>query len=249
MSDSEGTGSDVKKRRGENYEVFQRSKKMYRSPVKQDKEGNVQDVAVICRQMLEEIKQVRKDQSEMRKEMESGNNEMRALREEIKATNERWEKKYKEMENKFKNLEKRVENLENEKRKNNIIVTGLDMEGKNEEWKKQMEEWINTELGVENKVKEVIEIVPKKYLVKMQNFEEKLGILKNKNKLKGKRIYIDSDLTPREREVQKKLRREMRKLKEEGKVVKIGHMKLIVGGKEMLWNEEEGTIKEKSSKN
>lgn len=199
--------------------------------------------------MLEEIKQIRKEQNELRKELEESNSEARALREAIKEMNQKWEQKYVEMENKYNKLERRIENMEKEKRKNNIVVTGIEIVEKDGEMEKQMEEWMNTELGVESKVKEVKRITQNRTLVSIENFNGTLRVLRSKNKLRGKKIYIDSDLTPQERDIQKKLRQTARKLREEGKNVKIGHMKLIVDGKEMLWNESGKTIAAKSTKN
>lgn len=249
MSDAESVDSDTKKRKGENYEIFRKSKKTERSPAREDKRRSETDIMEICKQMLEEIKQVRKDQKEMRKELEDSNNETRTLRDAITAINQKWEQKYEEMENKFQKLEKRMENLEKEKRKNNIVVTGMNIDVKDEVVEKKMEEWLNTELGVETKVKEVKRITQNKILVSMENFDKKLGILRSKTKLKGKKIYIDSDLTSQERDIQRKLRQTANKLREEGKSVKIGHMKLIGDGKEMLWNEKEKAITAKITKN
>ncbi|KAI4462223.1 carbohydrate binding domain containing protein [Holotrichia oblita] len=91
--------------------------------------------------------------NETRKELEQSNNEARALRETIKAMNQKWEKKLGEMESNFKNLERRIENMEKEKRKNNIVVTETEIDEKQEEVVKQMEEWMKYCTGSRKKVK------------------------------------------------------------------------------------------------
>lgn len=245
MSDSEGTSSNTKKRKAENYEIFQRSKKVIRTPTK----ANEPDVTDICKQMLEEIKKIRKDQDEMKEKIEINNQEIKALGDEIKKTNEKWEKKYEDLESRFTTLERKVENMEKEKRKNNVVITGIEIDAKDEESKQLVEKWMEKELGVYRKIKEVIKITQDKMLVKMENFEDKMELLINKRKLKGKQIYIDNDLSPQERNIQRKLRLEAVKLREEGKSVKIRHMHIMVDGKRMTYNERDKNLKVDNTKN
>lgn len=70
----------------------------------------------ICKQMLE-----------TKEKNEVNNKEVTVLREEIKLTNKKWEEKYNRMEAKVKTLEKKLENVEKEKRRNNFVITGLEM--------------------------------------------------------------------------------------------------------------------------
>lgn len=64
----------------------------------------------------------------------------------------------------------------------------------------------------------------------VENWEMKRNIMmKKKNLEKG--IYIDDDLTRREREIQGKLRRMAMKEKEKGKEVKVSYMKMYIDGK------------------
>ena len=59
------------------------------------------------------------------------------------------------------------------------------------------------------KIKNAYQIQNKIYLIELENFAEKLEILKNKMKLKNtkySKVYINSDLTKKEREIQKKIR-------------------------------------------
>lgn len=64
----------------------------------------------------------------------------------------------------------------------------------------------------------------------VENWEMKKNIMMKKKNLK-KGIYIDDDLTRREREIQGKLRRMAMEEKEKGKEVKVSYMKMYIGGK------------------
>ncbi|KAI4462967.1 protein o-mannosyl-transferase tmtc2 [Holotrichia oblita] len=67
---------------------------------------NATSTVAICKQVLAEMQQVRKEQGEMKKSFEMNNNEIKALREDIKKFNDKWPKK-EEIEKKLKNIEKR----------------------------------------------------------------------------------------------------------------------------------------------
>lgn len=252
MSDSENSMSDSKKRKGDQ-EYFHKSKKTQRTPTKAKMEvtyaDNEANTTEICKQLLIEVRNLRKEQSELKQSLEMNNEEIKALRDDIKILNTKWEKKYEEMENKFRKLEVKVENLEKEKRKNNIVITGMEMKENGKEVEKQVQEWINKELGVNSRIKETRKITQNKVLITMANFEEKMEVMRNKNKLKGKRVYIDSDLTPQEINIQRKLRLEAKKMREEGKIVKMGHLTLIIDGKRLTWSEDDNKLVEKGPKN
>ena len=62
-------------------------------------------------------------------------------------------------------------------------------------------------------------------------------ILQNKNKLKGKEIYIENDLTKQEREIQAAIRQKAKEERNKGNEVKIGYLKLRINGKWEHWND------------
>lgn len=78
----------------------------------------------------------------------------------------------------------------------------------------------------------------------MSSQEEKTKVMQSKSKLKGKNIFIDNDLTENESCVQKKLREVATKERQEGKTVKVGYKKLIIEGKDWLWDDTTASIKE-----
>lgn len=83
----------------------------------------------------------------------------------------------------------------------------------------------------------------------MGSFEEKLEVPKCKNRLKGRKTSIYSDLIPQERHTEKKIKIAAKKFRVVRIEVKWGHIKLIVNGKEMIWDEEKDMLEEKRAKN
>ena len=67
-------------------------------------------------------------------------------------------------------------------------------------------------------------------------------MLKRKINLKGTKIWLSDDLTPREQEVQEWLERIAEKEEEKGKKVNIKYQKLIINGELFQWHELEGEL-------
>jgi hypothetical protein len=95
-----------------------------------------------------------------------------------------------------------------------------------------VEEWLEREIEVKMNEKEAFRINKNKMiLAKIESWEQKKNIILNKSKLKerkGKRMYIDDDLTNEKRETQKKLREAPREESNRGKRVKGGYMKIQI---------------------
>lgn len=79
-------------------------------------------------------------------------------------------------------------------------------------------------------------------LVKMQDWEGKMEIMKTKNKLKGTKLVIENDLTRLEMNIQFKLKPEAEKRKEYGDQVRIGYQTLVVNAEVYRWKVEEGKL-------
>lgn len=76
--------------------------------------------------------------------------------------------------------------------------------------------------------------------IKLSSFEDKMKIMQNKkDSLKGKKIFIDDDLTKKEVQMQKGIRLVAEQEKEKGHNVKIGYGKLIINGECVKWTELE----------
>ncbi|KAJ3629965.1 hypothetical protein MTP99_014325 [Tenebrio molitor] len=88
-------------------------------------------------QKVEEIKQIllelSREVKEMRNDINQNNEEMRSLREDVRTMQVNWEKEKLDLEEKITKTEEKIENLEKDKIRNNLIVTGMRMETKNEE--------------------------------------------------------------------------------------------------------------------
>lgn len=76
--------------------------------------------------------------------------------------------------------------------------------------------------------------------VELNSLEDKIKIMKNKNKLKGQDRYINDDLTRQEREIQNDLRKGAREEKEKGNEVKGSYQKLLINNW-VNWKDLQGT--------
>ncbi|KAK9695280.1 hypothetical protein QE152_g32645 [Popillia japonica] len=119
--------------------------------------------------------------------------------------------------------------------------------------KNHITEFIKQNLNLDIIPKEVTNIIPKevtkigertckleKELIEFENEIQKNEIMQNKKKLKdykSDRIFINDDLTHREREKQKQIRKFARSEIEKGSEVKIGYSKVNINGVEWRWNE------------
>ncbi|KAF5287656.1 hypothetical protein FQR65_LT12184 [Abscondita terminalis] len=200
MSESEGSLSETKKRRTEEelYKVLRKSKKVGRSPGKADERreeksrdekstGRTEDdeeIRNLWKEMLKEIKEIKLNQVKT-------NEEINEMKKEMKKISERLEQKCKTLEEKCESLERRVEFLEKEDKKKNLVIKGVEIRGGRKEIKKEIEGMIKETLGIEKKIEEATEIRKGIVIIKMENIEDKIEILRNKGKMKGTKIYCD----------------------------------------------------------
>lgn len=70
--------------------------------------------------------------------------------------------------------------------------------------------------------------------------------MKEKHNLRDSKIYIDDDLTKREREIQQKIREKMRQEKNKGNNAVMGYKKLIVNGEKWIWSEQQMELRKVS---
>ena len=77
----------------------------------------------------------------------------------------------------------------------------------------------------------------------MKSMEEKIRVMKEKRKLE-KRIYIDDDLTRKEREVQQQIRRMAKARREKDEYLMIGYKKLKIEKRWYRWYENEERLEE-----
>ncbi|KAK9687802.1 hypothetical protein QE152_g35997 [Popillia japonica] len=107
-----------------------------------------------------------------------------------------------------------------------------------------MEKFLEEELKLKIKLRGAGKISDKVYVIETEDMTDKLNILKHKKDLRKltDRIYINTDLTKREREIQKELQKLASEERRNGNTVKIGYKKLIINDEEWSWDEEGGKL-------
>lgn len=225
----EGTG-DERKRKKESPSPFKRSKKMHRSPLKGEKEeGENEELKKLLREMFTEIKAIRKENQEHREEISK-----------LREVNELNKKELEELRGRVEHLENKIEFNEREKKRNNIIIRGLEMDtGSQERVKAGIAAFLQEKLGVKINIVKVQKINDYMAVVEVNGWEEKQEIMMRKGKLKeitDMKVYIDHDLTKKEQEIQQKIREISRQERKEGKEVRVGFNKLWINGEKWMWN-------------
>ncbi|XP_043586624.1 histone-lysine N-methyltransferase, H3 lysine-79 specific-like [Bombus pyrosoma] len=214
-------------------------------------EARVKEIIGVFEKQLEELARAMKEEikREIKEERERREKEMDEERErrEREREKEQWERGKKELVDRIRRLEEEREREEREKRRNNIVIKGVEWkEGDKEE---AVKEFIRDKMGIETEVEKAhaIRVGDRKTIMvaSMKSREEKIKIMKGKSKL-AKGVYIDEDLTKKEREIQQQIRREARVRREKGGNVnvRIGYRKLKVGDRWYKWNEKEERLSE-----
>lgn len=113
-----------------------------------------------------------------------------------------------------------------------------------------MEDFIEQKIGVTIQIKEIHKLGERTCLVGMNSEKDKEQVMKNKYKLKNSRdatVYINNDMTKKERETQRQLRNFEREEKGKGRQVKKRYNKVTVEGEDWKWdNNDQKMIKVKS---
>uniref|UniRef100_A0A6P7G1T5 Tropomyosin beta chain-like n=1 Tax=Diabrotica virgifera virgifera TaxID=50390 RepID=A0A6P7G1T5_DIAVI len=160
-----------------------------------------------------EIRELREEQKEYRAEMK-----------ELRQENEKLKQENRETQQKVEELENKIDRMEKDKRRNNIILQGVDMDTYDQNiTKDNVQDFLCNALKVETKIKSARKIGSKSCLIELENATDKEEIMKNKGKLrdiKGKEIYINDDMDKNERMIQGKIRTKAKEAKLEGKNVK-----------------------------
>lgn len=216
----------------ENMEEIKKMLQEFQWDIKREIEG-------IKLEIRESIKEVKDDIRELKEQLKENRENMEAIKNEISEIKRSDRKEKGEMKGKIDCVEKRLEMIEKDKIRNNLIVSGIDIDGqKGEQVKKTMQVMLDKELGVRAEIKRASRINNKKCVIVMEEWRGKIEILKEKKKLKGGYIFIDSDLTKKEREIQKKIRDRAGKEREGGRRTKVGYKKLYIDGREYTWDEQ-----------
>lgn len=238
-------------------EVFKKSKKTIRTPQKketnperQGEEGqaHMENLEKLIVGLSSQIKEIKEDTSSTNKAIGSINEQLKRYGEEIRVLKEEaikkeveWEREKAELRKEVEMMKKKLENQEKKERKNNIIIRGKDFNKENA--KQEIKEFVRKEIGVEAGVEEAYRVGKSEMmmtLVKLENFEQKVEILKKKRRLGHQEIYIECDLTQEDQKVQAAIRKVAREEKKNGKRTKIGYRKILIDGISYKWSDEEG---------
>ncbi|XP_017879159.1 trichohyalin-like, partial [Ceratina calcarata] len=179
-------------------------------------------------EMLEQMKEVQNKERHRRKEEKEEVVEevMEKIEEKINERDKRKEEKEmersKEAWNEVKRIHRKLEERERREKKNKIVIRGLEVPKR--EAKEKTRQFLMEEFGVKEGIVGIEIIgggeIAKVSIVEMENWEAKQEVMKKKGKLRGKRIYIDHDMTQEERRVQKLLREKAREEINEGREAK-----------------------------
>ncbi|KAF2879662.1 hypothetical protein ILUMI_26508 [Ignelater luminosus] len=106
--------------------------------------------------------------------------------------------------------------MKKDKKKNNVVLKGIEAHTKNEQINSNaIEKFKKDKLNLDIKINGVKQIKTKwdrlMVIAKCETFEQKLQVMKATNKLKGIAYYIEDELSPDEIKLQEKLRNLARK--------------------------------------
>lgn len=241
--------------------IFQRSKIVIRTPVKTDRDAkqqeelNMEEIKKMFLEMKQDLKKemlgirdeirddirgIRSDIQIMREEAEKNREEVREMREEIDRMKEMWAREKNELKDKMEKFEEEMERRERHKIRNNLVVTGVELKvSEREKLKVELTKLIEAELGLKVGVGDAYKIGERKYVMEVNNWAEKLQILKEKRRLKGRSIYLESELTRDERIIQKKIRDVARRERGKGVTVRVKYQGAEINGQVMVWDRGE----------
>lgn len=256
-SDDYSTDEGSKKRNREEEESpFYKSKKTQRSPAKatnisEDKLDKVlnmmSNLSTQVQSLTAEVQKMGKDQNKLAEEIKS----LRLENETLIKENKEIKKEYMQMKEELRSMSWRINKLEEAKRENNIVVTGMEIiTEENAVLKETVETLVRDVMGLEIKAKAAHKLGPKICLVELNTKEDKLKVMKNKQKLKGlkdKKIFINNDLTPEERDIDRSIRKIAHEERSKGKNVWYGYHKITVDGKKYIWNRDKSALEEVQS--
>lgn len=221
--------------------TFSKSSKTARSPPKlvlrvvEDDMGEIQQIKGMMEQLMLEFKKCAQETKE--------------LREDLKKREEIWAEEKSSLLGRIEHLEEKMEKIESDKRRYNIVIKGVKLDNPNKV--EGVQNYIKEKLGVEARATDINKVYTKTSrfgteinIIELKNWDKKQEIMKNKAKLKGTKVYIDNDMTIKERAIQAEIRKIAKQEREKGNNTKIGYKKLIINGTQFLWNERKNAIEE-----
>lgn len=243
-------------------DVFGKKEKLLRTPSKKREAKNSNDALISViksfqKEMRDKFDKIADELADIKRDNENFKETLLQENRELKIRADNMQKEIEDLKDEKINLSIRVTQLEKalerddrQKRKENIIIKGSSFEEEN--LKENIKQYIKEKLDLEIEVREahLIGKGPNKtILAKLKDFNQKLNVLKNKRKLKNEKIYIQSDLTIREREVQNILKDMAKEERDQGNNVKIGYNHLIINNITYDWDEATQKLIKRQQKN
>ena len=226
----------------EEFNLFKRSNLIRRSP---QKFHEMEEILRKLNDIKDELREIKENNRELKEKYNEILDEVKNTHETFRKENENLKQEIHILKEKFAVLEKKQNWKEKDDKKYNIVITtklaAKEMEDREEAKKKVTQICANVageNVGIKNitfitNTKKGLNIIG----ARVQNHEQKIKIMKNKNKLKDTQTYIDDDLTKEELEIQKQIRVIARKKKQKGFQVRIGYKKICIDGKWRRWEE------------
>lgn len=189
--------------------------------------------------MKEEFKKLNNEMSQLRQEQK----ELKKENNQLKIDNESLKKKY---EKEFNQALYRIEQLERKTKVNNVVLTGMIIDTSDTKiLTETVGNFIEQHLEIKPQIKIARKLGEKTCLIELHTSRDKEMVMANKAKLKnikGKRLYINNDLTVKERDVQKNIRTRAKEEREKGSDVKIGYNKISINGVVWRWSSVEDKL-------
>lgn len=194
-----------------------------------------------------ELVEIKKENETFRETLLQENKELKNITENMQQEIEKLKEEKINLSLRISQLERTTEREEKQKRRENIIIKGSSFQEEN--LKENITKYLNKKLEIEIEVSEAYLIgkgTNKNVIAKLKNFNQKLDVLKNKRKLQQEKIFIQSDMTVREREIQANLREIAREEREKGNIAKVGYNYIVINKAIYDWNEMTQSITERS---
>lgn len=190
----------------------------------------------------EQIKKEMEDlKTELRKRDEKWDGDRESIQHKIENIENATEARLEEVQKRLHLIEEQEERRQRNERRNNIIIKSLELEEKKDKAEEGVLQ-IFKKLEVDS-TPERTRYIGKDWkgrgliLATMKTFEEKMLIMKSKNKLQGEECYIEDDMTKKDREIQGALRRRAKMEREKGNTAKVGFHKIQINGQWEQWSE------------
>lgn len=260
MDSDEYLTDEGKRKKDDLEELFKKSKRTFGTPAKsveskEKGERQIQDLMTLMKDLAQDIKEIKTEQRnnnvETRKlhdEIRSLRKEQREFKDEIRELREASGKAQGEIENLKKEVERaneRIERMEGEKRKKNIVIQGLRGSSTNPKMlKEEIEGFIRNAMGVSLKVEMARKLKEDMYLVELNSMSDKRMVMQCKSKLRehGGKVYINDDLTQKEREIQNIIRKQVKEEVAKGRMAKVGYQRMICDREVWTWNGRSGKL-------